>query len=271
MYAGVFKSLATIAPSTSLCTFSIMKSPLALWVLASIVQAEISKETMEGIHAYNFRSKCWGQKNIDGWSGQIEAAKKSCLQQEPALDLAPPLNPFSSNNIFEKLQAGGSLWRNKRGAGDEGGILDLDDNMFYEFVQQVREHKEDKMAMMGNLTCVLTKLKMLTPEREINIEFYTTYLTEPQEVEEGEDQVEWPEDSAAADPAWRHKMSEYNQDCYKLSQTFPQVALNRNPMSRMFGRHMVFFKCAHVSSEVVSAHMVFLNPSTPLYQWFLFL
>merc|ERR1711872_744590 len=38
---------------------------------------------------------------------------------------------------------------------------------------------------------------------------------------------------------------EFLQDCYKISQNWPQASLNRSPMKKIFGRHMIFFKCAH--------------------------
>ena len=37
------------------------------------------------------------------------------------------------------------------------------------------------------------------------------------------------------------------QDCYDISESLPQTALNRNPMKKRFGRQMMFFHCADVS------------------------
>merc|ERR1712170_248349 len=34
------------------------------------------------------------------------------------------------------------------------------------------------------------------------------------------------------------------KDCYDIARSFPQSALNRNPLTKVFGRHMVFFECA---------------------------
>ena len=55
--------------------------------------------------------------------------------------------------------------------------------------------------------------------------------------------------SAVSDPEWRKKYSEGSRDCYKLSQNWPQSSLNRNPITRLFGRHMIFFRCADVSDS----------------------
>merc|ERR1712088_580684 len=42
----------------------------------------------------------------------------------------------------------------------------------------------------------------------------------------------------------RDKLETHYKDCYDIARSFPQSALNRNPLTKVFGRHMVFFKCA---------------------------
>merc|ERR1712142_1121023 len=77
-------------------------------------------ELLRSIDIYNFRSKCWGKKNVDMFA----------VQMEPAFDFPGhgdgPQNPFlrPNNNPFEKLTKGGdfsdlqSLWRTKRDASE---------------------------------------------------------------------------------------------------------------------------------------------------------
>merc|ERR1712244_33218 len=48
------------------------------------------------------------------------------------------------------------------------------------------------------------------------------------------------------------------KDCYDIARSFPQSALNRNPITKVFGRHMVFFKCAK-KAEVKSCGMACAN------------
>merc|ERR1711983_526006 len=67
---------------------------------------------------------------------------------------------------------------------------------------------------MGNLTCVLTEMELLTPDLKINIDGYM-------------------------------KLAEGYMDCYRISENWPQAPLNKNPLKKIFGRHMIFFKCAH--------------------------
>ena len=68
------------------------------------------------------------------------------------------------------------------------------------------------------------------------------------------------EGSAAKDPEWRAKISAEYNDCHEMAQSWPATSLNRSPMSRMFGRQMLFFKCADVSntlSYLYHCHLLF--------------
>jgi len=193
---------------------------------------------------------------VDTWIKSIEEAKKKCLQMEPKFgliaNLYPPqaINPFSvqpiaTNNPFLKLKNEGdlsklsSLWRTKRQSGS--GLYDADEEDLYEFLLQFQDFRGDMINNIGNLTCVLTQTKELNEEGDINIDFYTSGLTETASElgfvfdEEG---------SAAKDPEFRQKMSEGYTECYKISQEWPQSSLDRKPLTRVFGRQMIFLRCA---------------------------
>merc|ERR1712037_738988 len=143
---------------------------LLLGAVVAIVAGAGTYETelLRGIEIYNFRSKCWGKKNVDAYALDIEKARRECAQMESTFDLPGhgddgPQNPFlrPNNNPFEKLTNGGdfsdlqSLWRTKREASE--GLLDVDEDDFYEFLKQVKDHRHLKSNSMGNLTCVLQK------------------------------------------------------------------------------------------------------------------
>merc|ERR1712111_340004 len=49
---------------------------------------------------------------------------------------------------------------------------------------------------------------------------------------------------AGEDPEWRNMLVTSYKDCYDIARSWPQSTLNRNPLMKVFGRHMVFFKCA---------------------------
>merc|ERR1712154_756897 len=93
-----------------------------------------------------------------------------------------------------------------------------------EFLGQFADFKGNVASRMGNLTCVLKEMKMMTPDNKVNLEAYTTGIT-------GESSFSFGmnyniEGSAVSDQNW------------------PQSSLNRNPITRLFGRHMIFFRCA---------------------------
>merc|ERR1712013_501183 len=114
------------------------------------------------------------------------------MQLAPAYDLVellkPLNNPFSTlpgtvnNNPFQRLtnfqnvNQLTSLWRSKRQA--SSGLLNADQNDFIEFLEDFGEFKEGIATKMGNLTCVLTEMKLLTPDLKINIDEYMKPVAE---------------------------------------------------------------------------------------------
>ena len=87
---------------------------------------------------------------------------------------------------------------------------------------------------------------IMAEDMEVNMDFYTTALR----AEEPETGFTWDvEGSAAKDPEWREKIATAYEDCHDLAESWPATSLNRRPMTRMFGRQMIFFKCADVSRQ----------------------
>jgi len=224
-----------------------------LGAVATIAAAAGTYETelLRGIDIYNFRSKCWGKQNVDKYALLTEKAKRECMQMEPSFDFPGhghgPQNPFlrPNNNPFEKLTKGGdfsdlqSLWRTKREANE--GLLDVDEDDFFEFIKQVKNFRHLKRNSMGNLTCVLQKIGQLTEDMEVNLQYYTTALT----AEDAGFGFTWDvEGSAAIDPEWRAKIAREYNDCYETAQSLPAISLSRNHITRMFGRQKFFFNCA---------------------------
>jgi len=233
-----------------------MKLLLVTLGVVAVVQAdpEMMKRMMDSIHAYNIRSQCWGEENVNAYHVAMVASMEKCMQLAPALDLlqlikplnnpfqtlpAPVNNPFQKLQTFKNLDQLQSLWRSKRQA--SSGLLDADETDFIEFLQDFQDFKNGMASKMSNLTCVLTEMEMLTSDLKINMDAYTVEaITKPVEG------VFKPELSVAGkDPAFAQKLADGFQDCYKISQNWPQASLNRSPMKKIFGRHMIFFKCAH--------------------------
>merc|ERR1712027_252884 len=99
------------------------------------------------------------------------------------------------------------------------------------------DFKGSMATKIGNLTCVMTEMKMLTPELKVNIEEYTRDMAEDEEFDLSDSPI-------IGDPEWRERLSSGYQDCYDISESIPSAALRGNPLTRVFGRQMIFFKCA---------------------------
>merc|ERR1719348_2133050 len=188
---------------------------------------------MNEINTFNSRAKCWGEENVLAYDIAVLGATEKCMQLAPAYDLGellkPLSNPFTTlpgtvNNPFQKLTSFQnlnqltSLWRSKRQA--SSGLLNADQNDFIEFLEDFGEFKEGIATKMGNLTCVLTEMKLLTPDLKINIDEYMKPVADIEGFK--------PELSVAGtDPEFEKKLADGYMDC-----------------SKIFGRHMLFFKCA---------------------------
>jgi len=49
-------------------------------------------------------------------------------------------------------------------------------------------------------------------------------------------------------------------DCKAIADSWPQSSLNKNPITKAWGRNMIFFKCAHKAEKALCA-------MGQMYQW----
>ena len=157
---------------------------------------------------------------------QIQALRG--LLNNPALSNL--LAPSAQNSGWEKAW-GQFLNRNRRGA---DGLLDVDAEDEMEFMEDLEMFKDSMMTKMGNLSCVLTQMEMLDGAGEINMDHYSytnlmSYLRDT---------------PAGQDPTFVRKLADGMSDCYDISRAWPQKSLDRHPMTKKHGRHMIFFECA---------------------------
>jgi len=212
---------------------------------------DILREIKQNVDQYNFKSECWGRENVDKfYLAQLKATKK-CLQMEPTIDVISKLTPAAANNPFsplskpfenpfQKLVKGDlseiqSLWRNKRQISSEGGYIGGDENDVEEFVENFWEFGSNVASSIANLTCVLQEMEVLDAEGKVILDSY---------IKSFEDEKYDVSISFSKDPVFVESMKTGYKDCYQISQNWPEQALKRNPISREFGRNMVFFKCA---------------------------
>merc|ERR1711892_724888 len=195
---------------------------------------------MRQIEDYNFRSACWGQEAIDKALVGLQKASDKCMQMEPSIDveaelkpqrnpyasLIAPKNPFKSllDNDFENLQ---SLWRNKRASATEDGFLKTSEADLIDFLQDYVAWGEDFVTSVGNMTCVMQVMGFITEDREVNLDHYKN------------------------SPALTGKA---------IADSWPQSSLDKNPITKAWGRNMIFFKCAHKAEKAICAIY-------SMYQW----
>jgi len=212
-----------------------------------------SQEAMNRIHRdmskFNNDVMCWGLQNTIDYQVALYKATEQCMQfGNPLLAFTKPTNPFAQlqSNNFQTLPQSidkaslrkwnkifENLLRNKRQA--EDGVIETDSADVEEFLENFEDFKGSVSSTIANLTCVMTKLGMLDSNFQINMDFYVAQLW---------DNLNLKETLAGEDPVWRQRMTTGFNDCYQIAQTFPEEALKKNPLSKVFGRHMLFFKCA---------------------------
>lgn len=139
----------------------------------------------------------------------------------------PQFNVDNWNRMWSQVFS-----RQKRQASN--GLLEPTEEDFQEFLEDFQDFKEDMATKLSNLTCVLSKLKQLDSNLQVNLAAFTGLWS----------QIDLSKTLAGQDPVWRNMMNTGYTDCYDLAKAWPQDTLNRNPVTKVFGRHMVFFKCA---------------------------
>merc|ERR1719273_1146249 len=149
-------------------------------------------------------------------------------------------NPFSGNQFKKARVNPDSLKsilfsnfdsRRKRQA---DGLIEVTEEDFAEFLGDFSDFKDDVASKM------------------VNLKAYTEDFWKDADLSQS---------LAGEDPVWRQMMIDGYTDCYDIAKSFPQSALNKNPIMKVFGRHMVFFKCtkkveAHCCGMACANHML---------------
>merc|ERR1712193_421760 len=85
---------------------------------------------------------------------------------------------------------------------------------------------------------------LLTEDLEINMEHYTNWGVEGFDVSAS---------LPGKDPELKEKFINAMTDCKAISDNWPQTSLNRNPVTKAFGRNIIFFKCANKAEKALCA------------------
>lgn len=233
-------------------------------VLGSLAYAgdSVDMNMMHKLNKYNLLANCFGSEMMAEWSLKQYKAMEFCQSIQSPMFSGPAsgLKPFPEINI-EQINAlrgllsnpalssllgsantkqnqrweevwGQFLNRNKRAA--EGGLLEVTEEDREEFMMDMADFKESMMAKMSNLSCVLTQLEMLDGAGEINMDHFS-YETMSQQM---------GNTPAGKDSLFVRKMADSFSDCHDISRAWPQKSLDRHPLTKKHGRHMIFFECS---------------------------
>jgi hypothetical protein len=215
---------------------------LSLACAATVSARDSAKYIKQSIDVYNADVACWGQENALRFHVGIQQAVEQCANFGKPSISTKPANPWQTVPAANGLNRGNvaNFWANsifnnrqKREATD--GLLETDEEDFQEFLDDFSDFKSDIGTRMGNLTCVMTRMEMLDSALQVNLPMYTGGFW---------DKIDLSKTLAGSDPVWRQMMTSGYTDCYSIAQTFPKEALEKNPVTKVFGRHMIFFKCA---------------------------
>merc|ERR1712109_121463 len=237
----------------TLSFYSAIIITMRAFFLLATVTCSMAMSTREAIQMdmekFNNDAMCWGVENMMYYRLAQYQAIEECSKSGLASRMVRPTNPFTTlpanlnnqqgplnrflNNANSRNPLSALLSRNRIAA---EGLLEVDEEEELErFVEDFADFKEDIGSMIGNLTCVMTKLDMLDSALQVNLKLWTTDVWQ---------QLDLKKTLAGEDPEWRQKMIGGYTDCYQVASNWPQQSLDRNPITKVFGRHMIFFKCA---------------------------
>jgi len=205
---------------------------------------------MQKINKYNLLSRCFGDETMTSWAVQIQKSCEFCAEvQSPIFSPAQGLRPYpipapinaaqlealrsllsNPSSLAALLNQGQALGRKKR----QAGLLNPTEEDKMDFMEDLAEFKEGWESKLGNLSCVLTQLDMLDAAGNINMNKFS--LLSLNTMLRGS--------PAGSDPVFVKKMADGYNDCYDISRSWPQQALDRHPMMKKHGRHVIFFECA---------------------------
>jgi hypothetical protein len=175
---------------------------------------------------YNLFTQCFGDKATLQYFQSIKEANDYCKENPSGEDYLNAIDGLTADEeLFDSLRglldspAVGRFARNKRDTVEE------------ELKEEVAEHREEMRAKVDRLSCVLKKMKWLDEKGEIKTWAYEdlkSYM------------VKTP---IGKDDEMLQKMSNMFQDCYDISEAWPQTMLDRHPLMKIFGRKKIYFEC----------------------------
>jgi len=223
-----------------------MKGLLILSVVAVLAGPAVAdkQKMMHKMAKYNLLERCWGRDFMTEWVLKMHRACEYCETVQSNVNTLPGplvaadqlqalrglLNNPALAQILQAQSNRGGFGRKKRQA---NGLLNPSEEDKEEFLEDYMDFKHSMETKIGNLSCVMTQLEMLDAAGNINTDFFSYESVERMA----------GNTPAGSDPVFLKKFVDGCSDCYDISRSFPQKALDRHPMHKEHGRHMIFFEC----------------------------
>jgi len=227
--------------STSVLLLTLLVSASSGWTVEEEMKIE------QHMNAWNSDVQCWGKDNVAKCRMKEHEACELCAQQ-PMMDITSLKAAALQTRMYNPMQVQPSkyqpmlipqytipspyTWTNLGGPLHHIGKRSFDNA---EILNEFEDFKEEVHSKISNLTCVLTNLGMLDKNTlQVNMKMYQEDLWNQIDVSQ----------SMAADPVWKDKLTNCWNKCHSIAQAWPEEALESNPLHKVLGRQMIFFKCA---------------------------
>merc|ERR1712012_800599 len=157
---------------------------VSLAVISAVSGDQMMKKIHKDMMVMNSMTACWGKGNMVYFKVALKQAMEQCGHSSGPANLLPfPINnnnnnpfqtlpsPVNNNNPFKSSNSRLSAWKNlwNRSKRQAEGLLQATEEDFKEFLMDFEDFKGDVASMMGNLTCVLTKMDMLDSNLQVNM------------------------------------------------------------------------------------------------------
>lgn len=238
-----------------------MKGLFLLFLVGLATGQDVPRKIGEQMMRWNMQSRCWGNEAATQYALQQFQAQEYCKTLPSGVDAdfsipnGKPFLPAIRRNVPRPVPKRNDnvelvrgllklLSRNKRQAEEiDTGLLNPTEEDFMEFVENMKDWRHGLATKISNLTCALTQMGALDDQGKPNMQQYTEGYWETL-VDETNENI------AASDPEWKEMMINSYKDCNDIAQAWPEESLNRNPLTKKYGRNMIFFRCAKKSENL---------------------
>merc|ERR1711953_436329 len=207
-----------------------MRSLVAVTFLLAVASGdEMKKKIHQDMMIMSNQAMCWGKGNMLYFKLALMKAMEECEGGHSST--TKPANPFaqltSSNSPFQSLPApiNNPFKSNNNpfaGARDTSKTSTINANALKDLL--FNKFKDHVASKMSTLTCVLVKMNMLDSNFQVNLKGYTDDFW---------NQIDLSQTLAGQDPTWRQMVTDGYKDCYDIARSFPQSALNKNPIMKV--------------------------------------